>query len=107
MIAKHTPVMICRLLHRYARLAVKNGAKSAYMAADAAVHRYFEEFGYGAGIDRVIALSQGVIWAIHWSFFKPHRTIDALWQSERRVGFVATARGTISWIEPPRSSLPR
>lgn len=75
-------------LYRRARIDAKaRPGTSAFWLEDAAVSDFFEERGYGAGIDRVLEVGKAVLWACHWRFC-PQRTDKREWQSERHLCFV-------------------
>lgn len=98
----HTTREIFKILHKYARNEVNvRGAKSAYDAADRALDAYFHNFGYDAGIDRVIAISNAALWAVHWAKFGAQVKLP-LWASERRTWFELDEDGSLHGYTAPR-----
>ena len=95
-----------RVIYQYARNEVKvRGAESAFWAAERATHAWCDNFhNIDYSIDRLMDVSNAVLWAIHWKFFA--KTPTRLWHSERRIGFVlATVESgeeSRTWFEPAK-----
>lgn len=99
-----------RIMFQYARNEVKHRthpAGSAFMAAERAMDAYIENFSYDTREDfhRIEEVSKAVLWAIHWTLFKPLHDLK-LWQSERRMNFVLepadSGRESKVWFPGPR-----
>ena len=76
---------IFKSMHRRAREFKRiHPDAAAYWLSENALSDFFDDGNYGEGIDRVIEISNAVLWAIHWRFCPPKHENLPLWASERR-----------------------